>query len=260
MSILQAIVLGVVQGITEFLPISSTGHLIIVPAFLGWEKAPFVFDTSLHLGTTLAVVLYFFKDLIKASPRTLTALILGSLPVMVIGFFGGDIIENTFRTSQWVALFLVLGSVLMYIAQLFQSKQPAGPRENSDMYEREGTPSIKTSVLIGLFQSLALLPGISRSGSTISGGLFFGLSREEAARFSFLLSTPAILAAAGYKLLTTYDQIAGVGYAPFTAGMVSSFVIGILAIKGLLNFLKKRSLNVFIVYRLALALLILAVL
>ncbi len=244
MTVLQALILGVVQGVTEFLPISSSGHLIIIPEIFGWRVQPLVFDTTLHLGTALALIVYFYKDILEILIKKIKfgwIILAGSIPAGLIGFFFGDFFENTFRNTTYVVLFLFAGSLLMFIAELFVKRVKID--------EKVG---IRKSVLIGLFQSLALLPGMSRSGSTISGGMLLGLSRRKAARFSFLLSIPIVLGAAVFKIVESFSAVQEVSILTLSVGFVSSLVVGLLAIKFLLTYLGKKDLWVFIVYRLVL--------
>ena len=205
-----------------------------------------VFDTSLHLGTAAAVFVYFARDFLKMDRKMALYLTAGSLPVMIVGFFLDGPVENFFREAFWVVVFLLIGSLIMVLAEYAAGKLEKGTKLN-----------LKTALIMGFVQPLALLPGISRSGVTISGGLLGGLKREDAAKFSFFLSTPAVLAAAFFKLFTTSSFIASIGYAPYFAGILASFVSGLLAIKFLINFLKAKSLSVFIIYRVILAFVVL---
>lgn len=261
MNLFHAIILGVVQGLTEFLPISSSGHLIVFPHLFGWAESPLVFDTTLHLGTAAALVVFFFKDLLgigrgfiqdvwnfednisKFSKEGKLGLyiLLGSMPAGAIGLLFGDWIEETFRNVSWVVLFLILGSALMLVA------------ERLERWKANKKIGFLESFVIGLFQPLALLPGISRSGATISGGMLFGLSREEAARFSFLLSIPIVVLAGSYELYKSLGVFGQIQPQVMIAGFLSSFVVGILAIKFLLKFLQSHNLYVFIIYRVLLA-------
>lgn len=239
MSVLESLILGIVQGITEFLPVSSSAHLIIVPYLLGFRESPLVFDTSLHIGTALAVFVYFFKDLLKIDKNMIKFFIVASLPVMVVGALFDNYFESVFRNILFTPFFLIIGSLILWFAQ----KNSIGGK----------TLNLKKAVLMGLAQPLALFPGISRSGITISAGLFSGLSKEDATKFSFYLSLPAVCAAAGFKLLTSYKDISAIGFTPFAVGIFASFVAGILAIHFLISFVKTKSFNVFIIYRILLA-------
>ena len=248
MSVFQAIVLGIIQGLTEFLPISSSGHLILIPNILNWEVQSLVFDTVLHLGTALALIIYFFNDLlIVIKEKTLlTLLLVGSIPAALIGYLFEGYVEFVFREPVYVAVFLIFGSLLMLLAE----KHYKGiwfTHRKKDI----GQITNRKSFIVGIFQALALLPGTSRSGATISGGMLFGLSREMAARFSFLLSIPIVLGAGTFKLVGSYHQLSF--DLRLLAGFFSSFFIGMLAINFLLRFLKKNNLYVFIIYRILLA-------
>lgn len=249
MSLIEAVVLGVVQGATEFLPISSSGHLIVVPYLFGWKNHSLVFDTTLHLGTSLALLVYFWKDLldmVKNWREWWLKILLGILPAGLLGFFLNDIFENYFRNINFVILFLVLGSLLMLGAEKISVEEPS----------EEITPL--KSLKIGLFQALALFPGVSRSGSTISGGMLSSLSREKAARFSFLLSIPLVWAAGLYEFTQiSFSTSLQIDSLTLLLGALTSFVTGFLCIKYLMKFLKKNSLYLFIVYRFVLVILLL---
>ncbi|MEK7594989.1 MAG: undecaprenyl-diphosphate phosphatase [Patescibacteria group bacterium] len=250
MSIFQAILLGVVQGLTEFLPVSSSAHLILVPYILGWPEFPLVFDTSLHLGTALAVLIYFAKDFLKMDRNMLLKLVLGSVPVVVVGFLFGDVIENVLGGVGGVIIFLLVGSLIMLAAERKALKR-------KDL--RIKNVSVTDSIVIGVAQMFALLPGISRSGVTISAGILRGFSREQAARFSFMLSMPAVVGAGFYQLSKTYQLIGfQIGYVSWIIGIVSSFITGLLVINFLINSLKQNGLMIYVYYRLFLVLLILS--
>jgi len=264
MPILQAVLLGIVQGITEFFPISSSAHLIIFPKLFGWEEQELVFDTTLHLATSLALIVYFWNDIVliirslikdvskykgklvhySGNAELGLKIIVGSIPVGIVGFILGDFIEEKFRGLVTVAIFLVLGSLLMFVAEKKYKKR---------LIVKDSI-SIKKSFKVGLFQSLSLFPGISRSGSTISGGMIFGLSRKESARFSFLLSIPAVLFAGISQAVSSFDYFNMANIVPLLAGFLSSFLAGYFAIKFMLSFTANNKLYPFIYYRLGLAL------
>lgn len=251
MNILQALILGIVQGLTEFLPISSSGHLVLIPKLFGWEYQSLAFDTVLHLGTALALVIYFYKDLLEVikSKKLILLLLIGSIPAGVLGLFFNDYFEFYFRTTNWVVTFLLVGSVVMWLAEKSFSKV-----WNNERVSDFSKITNKKAFIIGMFQSLALFPGMSRSGSSISGGMLLGLSREAAARFSFLLAIPAVVAATLFKLV---DSSAEISFdLSLLVGFLSSFLVGLVAIKFLLNFLKSNSLNSFILYRIVLSLIL----
>lgn len=260
MDIFYSIILGIIQGLTEFLPISSSGHLIVFRDILGWHtNSDLSFDAVLQLATAFAVIVYFWKDilrLIKSFFNLITqkaveekdkiiifAIIIGTIPAIIVGIFLEKYMETVFRSSLLVALVLLIGSLFMYLAEKFSNK------------DKELT--IKKGFYIGIFQCLALIPGFSRSGATISGGLFLGLNREESARFSFLLSIPIILGSGLKKIFELWlsDQLNSDGIT-LSIGAITAFVVGLFAIKFLINFLKKYSLKTFIYYRIVLAILI----
>lgn len=259
MSVIEAIVLGVVQGLTEFLPVSSTGHLILVRTLFGISDSnALAFDAVLHLATAAAVILYFHKDLwnllqalmrrmsrLPVDERELTllkALAIGTIPAVVLGLSLESIMETAFRSPLLVAAVLVLGSGLFVYAEWVHANRPP-----------QNIMTLKKGLLIGLFQALALIPGMSRSGATISGGMLLGLSRSEAARFAFLLAVPVILGAGSKKLL---ELIAGGGdvvWGPILLGAIAAFITGLLAVHLMLAFVKRYSLWPFVWYRVFLA-------
>jgi undecaprenyl-diphosphatase len=274
MGYIDAIILGAVQGLTEFLPVSSSGHLLLVRDLL---QLPLVgtltFDAVLQCATVLAVVVYFARDLwrivlsalryvtrkpVSEKEKTyLWAIILGTIPAIIFGLLLESRMDSVFRNVHLVALALISGSALMYFAQAFAEKKVSrGILDTSPMSNIGESEElmIKKGIVIGFFQSLALVPGISRSGATISGGLLAGLSREEATRFSFLLSVP-ILVGSGLKKLLEVDFTASGGIlGSLFAGSLVSFVVGFLAIHYFIKYLKTHTLSVFIWYRVLLAL------
>jgi undecaprenyl-diphosphatase len=266
MDFFQSAILGLVQGITEFLPVSSTGHLILMRDLLGLEIiGTLSFDAILQLATGFAIVCYFWKDLWqlilsifdRTKSRTLLyALIIGTIPAIVFGLLLENYMDTYFRNSYVVAGSLIAGSILFYFAERHHLglRRPLLLDQGG---EREPI-SFRQGFFIGLFQCLALVPGFSRSGATISGGLFNGLSREAAARFSFLLSIPIIFGSGLKKLLDIYQdgQLATLEHSLFIAA-IFAFISGLLAVHFLLKFLKNHSLNYFGVYRIILAVVIL---
>jgi len=254
MNYLLALLAGAVQGLTEFLPISSTGHLIIFEKIFNISQTEFglAFDASLHLGTLLAILIFFFRDYLKVfslKNQLYVKLILGTIPAAVAGLFLETAIESQFRQLWVVGLGLILFSLVIILAEKF------GP-----MVKKEKDVTLTNSLIIGLFQSLALIPGVSRSGSTISGGLFLGLKRDEAARFAFLLSGP-IIAGAGAKKFLEVISSATLGNTDinyFLIGIVSSAIFGYLTIKYFLRYLSTRTLYPFVIYRVALGLILIA--
>ncbi|MFA4987884.1 MAG: undecaprenyl-diphosphatase UppP [Candidatus Brocadiia bacterium] len=264
MDLLSGTFLGVVQGLTEFLPISSSGHLILARELFGISgEYGLAVDAVLQLATALAIGIYFRRELARlvvaairlivgraadAGERTLViAIVIGTVPAAVLGLLLEDYMETAFRSPWLVIGTLLAGSALMWGAE-------ACARQDSFLTWKKG-------VVIGLFQSLALVPGISRSGSTISGGLFCGLKRDEAARFGFLLAFPIIAGSGLLKLFELFSEGAvadlGIGLA---AGFIASFLVGLAVIHFLLKFLRKHTLTVFIAYRIVLAFVVAAVL
>lgn len=260
MTVLQAIVLGVVQGLTEFLPISSTAHLRIVPALLGWQDPGAAYSAVIQLGTVAAVLLYFAKDLLglakgfvqglltkkpfeSVDSRLAWAVGLGTIPIGVLGLLFKKAIETSLR-SLWVisASMILLAVVLAVVERVASHKRTVAEL------------TVKDGVLIGLCQALALIPGSSRSGTTITGALAMGLKREDAARFSFLLSIPATTLAGVFELKHLLAATERPSTLLLVVGTGVSFVAGLGAIHGMLRFLRTRSMLVFVVYRVVLGL------
>ncbi len=261
--ILRAIVLGIIQGLTEFLPISSSGHLILTRELFGWEFSDdLTFDVALHLGTTAAVLTFFWAEwmqMLRAAsarflPRVVTPalesdfywrllliLIVGSIPTAVAGLLFDNLIEEKVRSPFVVGAMLIIFGVILYAAER------VGRRERN-----MASMGFADALKIGLAQTISLIPGVSRSGATISAGLFGGLTRDEIARFSFLLATPAILGAGLLKLSEAVaDGIPAEDIAVITAGAAVSALVGWIAIGFLLRVIQTRSFLPFIVYRLA---------
>ena len=267
--ILQALIMGLVQGLTEFLPVSSSGHLIILPELLGWDD-PFIdslaFSVMLHIATLAALLGYFRADWLRLVPAGLAALrdrsfrgdpdrrlawllALTTIPAMVAGVLLNDPIEGAFREARLVAVTLVVGAAVLWLADRWGAQDRG-----------IGELGFGAALGIGAAQALALVPGLSRSGISISAGLFAGLSREAAARFSFLMATPITALAGAWEVRKLVIGEAGVdvSIAPLVVGMVAALVSGVAAIAILLRFLRTNSLSVFIVYRVALAAVIVA--
>jgi len=264
----QAVVLGIVQGLTEFLPISSSGHLIVVPALLGWDD-PFIsslaFGVMLHMATLLALLVFFRADWLRLVPawfasigdrsidgdpdrRLAWLLLISTIPAVIAGLLLNDLIETAFREPRLVALTLVAGAAILWLAEQAGSRT----RRIADL-------STAGALGIGAAQAIALVPGISRSGISISAGLFAGLDRESAARFSFLMATPITAGAGLYEVrkLVTGEAGVSVDAGLLVAGMIASLVAGLLAIAVLLRFLRTHPTTIFVVYRILLAAVIL---
>jgi undecaprenyl-diphosphatase len=270
MTLLQAFLLGIVQGLTEFIPVSSSGHLVLTPYFLGWEleaKEKFIFDVLVQWGTLFAVFAYFRQDLLAITRAFLQGLvqgkpfasgdsrlgwylILATLPASVIGLLGKDYVEQAFASAKMTGFFLLITAFLLVLAE------KAGQRKRS-----VEQMDWKDSLWIGCSQVLALLPGVSRSGSTIAGGMTRHLDRPAAARFSFLMSVPVML---GAGLLTLKDLIQLPDLAsflgPLLVGFFAALISGYLAIRWLIAYLSKHSLYLFAGYCTVLGLIALVVL
>jgi undecaprenyl-diphosphatase len=253
--LLAAAILGLVQGLTEFLPVSSTAHLILVSGALGLDPDRFglSFDVALHLGTALAVLLYFLRtwitlavDLVVGRRHVPLLVIVGTIPAAIAGVLLQSAVETTLRSPWWIVLGLAIGSVIFVVAE-------RAARQSREV----GQLSFGDAIFMGIAQAVALLPGISRSGITISAGLTRGLRREDATRFSFLLATPVILGAGAKTLLDARKAQALFDHPDVLAvGFVISFVSGLAAVAFLIRFLRTHSLNWFVAYRLALAALV----
>lgn len=259
MTIIEAIGLGIVQGLTEFLPVSSTGHLILTRALFGVHDASaLAFDAMLHLATATAVILYFRNDLwhlLQTARRLLGrmpvnhkdanllyALLIGTVPAVLLGLSLESLMATAFRSPILVAGVLVLGSFLF----IFAEWRYVGK-------ERSGEMTLKKGLIIGLFQSLALIPGMSRSGSTIVGGMLLGLTRSEAARFAFLLAVPVIFGAGMKKFLELMISDQSVAWGVVAVGALAAFFSGLVAVHFMLSFVRRHTLWPFIWYRLILA-------
>ena len=263
MSNLEAIVLGLVQGLTEFLPISSSGHLRIVPALLGWEDPGAGFTAVIQIGTMAAVLIYFRADLWRIAVAWLRELrvpirqasqearlgwfiVLGTIPISIFGFVFSDQIESGARSLYLIGSALILFSFVMLLAERVGSRQ----RAIAEMNGRDG-------LFVGMAQALALIPGVSRSGATISAGLFRGFDRVSAARYSFLLSVPAVVLSGLFELRKIGEEgTASVGATAIAT--VVAFVSGYAAIAWLLRYLSSHTLEIFVVYRVALGVLVLS--
>lgn len=257
--IFEAVILGIIQGLTEFLPVSSSGHLILAQWTTGWTGElinNLTFDVGLHVGTLVAVLWYFRRDWLRLGGAAVNVLrgsapasearlawyiILATIPAAVIGMKYDTVVETVFRDPLLVASALTAGSGAMWLADRYSSKEHG-----------LGSMVLGHAFFVGVAQAVALIPGISRSGITISAGLAAGYRREDAARFSFLLSTPVIAGAAVFQLKHLALQN-GTAAAGFVLGMLSAALVGYLAIRFLIRYLERHSLNVFVWYRLVLA-------
>jgi undecaprenyl-diphosphatase len=265
-SLFEAIILGITQGLTEFLPISSTAHLRIVPAFAGWEDPGAAFTAVTQLGTMTAVLLFFRADLVRIARAWLRSLrdpaarkeldarlgwyiVLGTIPIGIFGLAFKDSIETGARDLYLISIALILLGLVLLAAERVGTKE----RSIEQITRRDG-------IAIGFAQALALVPGVSRSGATISAGLFLGLDRTSAARFSFLLSVPAVVLSGLLEFASILSGSDGqhVGLGALAVATFLAFVVGYASIAFLLRFLTNHSTVVFVVYRVALGALVLA--
>ncbi len=259
---LEAILLGIVQGLTEFLPISSSAHLRIVSAIAGWGDPGAAFTAVTQLGTELAVLLYFGKDIIRIAKAWFASLparrwpedpdarmgwlvILGSLPIVILGLLLENPIDSAFRDLRLIAINLIIfGIILGLVDRLARSD-----RELDQL-------TVKHGIVYGFAQAMALLPGVSRSGGTITAGRLLGYSREAATRYAFLLAIPAVFGSGIYKLKDIGDADGGTGWGPTIAATIVAFIVGFAVIAWLMRYLKTRSYTPFVVYRIALGVLV----
>ena len=250
---LQAVILGIIQGATEFVPVSSSGHLVLFPWLVGWESPGIAINAILHLGTLLAIIIYFWRDclsLLRAwwdslTQRSIAAqeaklawfIVLATIPAALLGYLLEDFFESLFSSPTWIGVFLLItGSILALSERM-------GKRT-----KEIGAMTWRGALLIGLVQATAIAPGISRSGATIAAGLGQGLKREVAARFSFLMAIPIMVGAGGFKLLALLR--AGTLQAPgaLAAGFLAAAASGYLCIAFLLSFVRKQPLYPFAIY------------
>ncbi len=244
---MKAIILGLVQGITEFLPVSSSGHLVVMKSLLGFQSPGIAFEVLLHLATMLSVLVFFNKKVITAllDWKYVLAIIVGCIPAGIVGVFFGDAIEAMFDGLKWVEIFFVLNGVLLIAGW----KLAQGNRNGKQL-------NLLTAFLIGLAQALAVMPGISRSGMTITAGVLLGLDREEAFKFSFFLFLPAVFGAGLLKAREISEFAISAGE---IGGFIVAFGIGILALSLLKNTLSSKKFSAYGVYTLVLGLILIVV-
>jgi undecaprenyl-diphosphatase len=264
--LLKAVILGTIQGLTEFLPISSSAHLRIFPEFFGWEDPGAAFTAVIQIGTELAVLIFFRKDIWRIASMWLKSLvkpeyrghldarmgwyiIIGSLPIVVLGILLKDVIERDFRNLWIIGTTLIVLGLVLGIADRVSS---------DDKQIRQIT--LRDAVLMGGAQALALIPGVSRSGATISMGRFLGYEREAATRYAFLLAIPAVVGAGLFELKEIPDGENAYGWGPTVVATVVSFVVGYAAIAWLLRYVTTRSYLPFVIYRICLGTLVLVLL
>lgn len=264
--IIKAVVLGIIQGATEFIPVSSTAHLRIIPALLGWKDIGAAYSAVMQIGTLVATLIYFKQDIItltsgflnslqkrdfktNSESRIFLLIILGTIPIGLCGLFLKKFIEGDARGLYVISASLIFFAIILYIAEKISTKK----KDFSQI-------TVKDGIFIGMAQALALVPGASRSGVTITAGLFAGLKREVAARYSFLLSIPAIGLSGLYELYKERDLLLNENFVSLAIATLVSGIVGYYSISFLITFLKTKSNMVFILYRIALGILILILL
>jgi undecaprenyl-diphosphatase len=266
MPIYQAVVLAIVQALTEFLPISSTAHLVLIPWLFGWKDGGLTFDVALHAGTLVAVLIYFFRDWIqiigqglglnigsdpdlKQNRNLLWLLAAGSIPIGIVGYLFDKQADTTWRQPYVIGVMLIVVGIVMWIAE----RGRIGSKSMSTIQMSDG-------ILVGLAQAVSVIPGTSRSGATISAGLFRGMNRETAARFSFLLSTPAIAAAVAKKFWDVHKEggIPADMKTPIVVGIIVSGLLGAIVIAFFLRYLRRSSLMPFVYYRIIFGIIVIA--
>ena len=253
MTIIDSIILGVVEGLTEFLPISSTGHLIVVSSFLGLEQtnAHKTFEVAIQLGSILAVLFLFVKRLLVDKMLWLK-IIIAFLPTAIFGFLFYKTIKALFGPES-VAIMLIIGGFIFLIVEYFRRNHDDSKDKTIDDL------TIKEALTIGLFQSLSMIPGTSRSGATMIGGLFAGLSRKSAAEFSFLLAIPTMFVATFYDLYKNRNEMIIDDYSLLAVGFVTAFIVAFFTVKAVMNFLTTHTFIVFGIYRIIFGILLLTI-
>jgi len=249
MRLFQTIILGIIQGATEFIPISSSGHLVLIREFFGWYDAGLALDIMLHLATLLAVLFYFRKKIWgmiiglwrkeREAWQLFGGIVFATCPAVLVGFLGADLVEKYFRGAGAVGVLMILVGIIFILVERHQKKQQA--------VKSAEVLTWVDYLWIGLAQAIAILPGVSRSGSTIAAGMRRKMSRKQAAEFSFFLSIPAIFGAGFYDLLK-HRQDFEIIPSSFLAGFIASFAVGYLSIRFLIRYLKTHNLNIFAYY------------
>jgi len=268
MTIIQAIILGLIQGLTEFIPVSSSGHLLLLPEFFGWQEQPTSFDIVLHGGTLLALIIYFYPKLKKLVKGILNReweqiklgkkILLGAIPagalgilISIVDYMTNDAVDNFLKTNLLVIIMIIGIGVLLIISDIIY-------KNNKKEIKEIG---LKETFIIGIGQCLSLLRGTSRSGITILTGLTQKLSRKEAAEFSFLMSIPLIFSAFCYQVFKfILENNMNIEITNLMAGFLAAFISGLIAIKFMLRFLKKQGLSIFGMYRIILGIVVIIIL
>jgi undecaprenyl-diphosphatase len=258
LSVFDALILGVVQGLTEFLPVSSSGHLVLVPELFNMPAPTLAFDVLVHVATLVAVLGYFMRDVgkivlsvvapgrldrqeVKFWRRMLLWLIIGSIPAALAGFLLSDFFESLFESTLAVGVFLVVTSLLLWGSDFALGRVRREPAQLDKMRAPD-------ALIVGCFQALAIAPGLSRSGSTIAAGVFLGFDRPSAARFSFLLSIPVIFGAFVAKVKDVGGAFAGTSGWAYTVGAIAAAISGFLAVRFLMGYVRDHRMRVFAIY------------
>jgi undecaprenyl-diphosphatase len=249
--LLQAVILGLVQGLTEFLPVSSSGHLVLLQKVFGISEGTMIFTTMMHVGTLFSVLVVFWKDIVEIMRRPLSRLpvliVVATIPTVIIALIFKNAIEEAFAAATFLGVGFLLTGVILWSVELIKP----GQKTVEEM-------SWKHAVLIGVAQGVAIFPAVSRSGSTIAGALFCGLDRKFAARFSFLMSIPAIVGSIVFQFKDIISSSESIDMFPVVVGTLVSAVAGFMAIKMMLNIIAKQRLRIFAYYVFALGILVLA--
>jgi undecaprenyl-diphosphatase len=270
MSVFEALILGIVQGVTEFLPVSSSAHLVIVPSLFNFPPPSVAFDVLLHVATLLAVVGYFIgdvrnmvvalfaprkmgRDQVRYWRRLFAWLVVGSIPAAVIGAALSGFFEDLFSSTAAVGMFMLVTSCLLWGADFVAARAARAKRVSTGL----GKMGALDAVIVGCYQALAIAPGLSRSGSTITAGVFLNFDRQTAAHFSFLLSIPAILGAFLFKLNDLGDSSSAYGGAALLVGFLAALVSGFLAVRFMMRYLRQHRLRPFAIYTLVVGLFVL---
>jgi undecaprenyl-diphosphatase len=257
MTIFRAIILGIIQGATEFLPVSSSGHLVLIPALLRWPTPTLSFTVGLHIGTLLAVVLYYIKDVIKLFKGLFSVfkkvrtpeeafylklaiyIIVAMIPAGIMGVLFSESVEKAFSSPHLVSVFFFITAFILLLASFEFTKEPINI----------GHMTFKNAIIVGLMQIVSLLPGVSRSGSTIAGGAYSGMKKDDAARFSFLLSIPMIFGASVFEAKDMLNvSVAGASNSELLLGLLVAFIVGLLSIKLFFKIIRKTKFYVFAIY------------
>lgn len=246
MDFIQALLLGLVQGITEFLPVSSSGHLVLLQQVMGLREVPLFFDTMLHMGTLVAVVVVLFWDIVGVFRHPvknhLGMLIIATIPAAAVGYFFSDFFESVFENGQYLGFCFLATALILVVSEQIAARMK--PRKQI---------AIQNALSMGVMQAVAIFPGISRSGATIAGGLFTGVDRMQAARFSFLMSVPVIIGSAGSSGVSALQAGLGdVSWTQIIAGTIAAGITGYFAVKFMLAIIQKTKLYGFAVYAAAL--------